>query len=87
MSHAGTNRCYTFLKNRYVWPAMKCQIFELVEKCNICVTFKPSRPEEPYFLDHDRARQPMDKLHMDLFSIKNAKYLFLVDKFSQYSWF
>ena len=46
-SHLGMEKCKTCASQVIFWPGMSREIEEKVEKCGICLTFRPSNVKEP----------------------------------------
>ncbi|KAL5017541.1 hypothetical protein ScPMuIL_007130 [Solemya velum] len=80
--HQGIVKCCERARNSVWWPRINREIEDLVRNCTICVKQKadhaePLRPT-PF------PERPWQKVGSDLFQIKNAIYLLVVDYFSRY---
>ncbi len=66
---------------------MTQSIEAVVKRCKVCVEFAPRRQKEPLYCPNELVSRPMECLHVDIFTVKNAKYLFVIDEFSLYPWY
>lgn len=80
--HQGIVKCRTRARNSIWWPGINREIENLVKNCTVCVKHRsdhaePLRPTE-------FPERPWQMLGSDLFQMKGANYLLVVDYFSRY---
>ncbi|GAB1602716.1 uncharacterized protein K02A2.6-like, partial [Argonauta hians] len=80
--HQGIVKCRALARNNVWWPGLSKQIAEKIGECKICEKERkyPPEPLQPTKLPD----YPWQKVGMDLFEIKNQKYLIIVDYYSRW---
>ena len=87
LPHLGQRLTYQAAALRYWWPGgIKDKIFKLVEACQTCAIYSPSRQREEEVAERYQRRQPMDLIVTDLFEIKGCHFLVVLDLFTGYPW-
>lgn len=82
-SHQGILRTKMRARENFFWPGLNKEIEDLVISCNICSTYQNSNQREPMIMSEIPER-PWQKIACDLFSLKSATYLLVVDYYSKY---
>ena len=80
--HQGMERCRMRAKVSVWWPRISKDLTEMVSRCNVCARDVAMR-KEPLMLI-PLPDYPWQVLGSDLFSLKGAQYLVVVDYFSRY---
>ena len=70
----------------FYWPIMRWDIEKVVQACEACQQFSPSRPREELLQHGDFPVRPMESLCMDLFHYRSGHYLHLMCNFSGFVW-
>ena len=87
LPHLGQQLTYQAAALRYWWPGgFKEEICKLVEACQTCAVYSPSRQREEEAEEMYQPRQPLDLVATDLFEIKGVHYLIVLDVFSGFPW-
>lgn len=85
-NHRGISETYMKLKRQYYWPKMQLDITKYINNCETCQTNKYER--NPFQLNNNltkTAKFPFDIVHIDTITLKNEKYLTIVDSFSKFA--
>lgn len=80
--HQGIQRCRLRARVSIWWPGLSQQIKDLIERCPKCV--KEFTPQREPLMPTKLPDYPWQKVGSDLFMLKGATYLVLVDYFSRY---
>ena len=80
--HQGITKCRARAKNSVWWPGLGKQLEKTVTDCNVCRKFS-IQPTEP-LISTPFPQLPWQKVGVDLFTWKTAKYLLLVDYYSRF---
>ncbi len=86
-AHGGIQKCLQFARSRYFWPDMTREVEAMVRACKVCMEFSPRRQKEPMYCPNELVSHPLERVHCDIFSVKKANYLFLIDEFSLFPWY
>ena len=87
LPHLGQQLTYQAAALRYWWPGgFKEEICKLVEACQTCAVYSPSRQREEEAEEMYQPREPLDLVATDLFEIKGCHYLIVLDVFSGFPW-
>ncbi|XP_033733605.1 uncharacterized protein K02A2.6-like [Pecten maximus] len=81
--HQGIVKCRERARNSVWWPRINHEIEDIVRNCTVCVKQKTDHAEP--LRPTDFPKRPWQKVGTDLFQIKNANYLLVVDYFSRYT--
>jgi len=65
------------------WPGMGKEIENIVKKCSICLTHRPSNTKEP-MISHKVPDRPWQVVATDLFTWNNEDFLVTVDYYSRF---
>lgn len=85
-AHRGITENENQLKRSYFFPGMHAKIKKFVNTCTICNAHKyDRRPYNIKISPRPRTERPMDRIHMDIFSIDRHNFLSLVDAFSKHA--
>ena len=79
--HLGMDKCKRRARQSVFWPGLNNQIEQMVQRCETCLKYLPSKVKEP-LQPHEVPTRPWQKLGTDLFSYGNKDYLIVVDYFS-----
>lgn len=85
-AHRGINEVENQLKRAYFFPRMHKKISAAINTCTICNAHKYER--KPYNIKispRPATRKPMERVHMDIFSINKCNFLSMVDSFSKFA--
>ena len=87
LPHLGQQLTYQPAALRYWWPGgFKEEMCKLVEACQTCAVYSPSRQREEEAEEMYQPREPLDLVATDLFEIKGCHYLIVLDVFSGFPW-
>lgn len=81
--HQGKARCKARARDCLFWPGMQAQIDNMVEKCEICQTYKKQDQKEP-MIPQPVPERPWERVGVDLFYFQGNEYLLVLDYFSKY---
>ena len=87
LSHLGFANTFSVARSRYFWEGMKADLLKFIGRCGPCIKFQDCRPFETELKRENLISAPMEWIGADLFYFEGSHYLFLVDGFSQFSWF
>jgi transposase InsO family protein len=79
----GINKCKQQARERLFWPGMSEQIEELVTRCEVCDTYRPTNSREPMIASESPSR-PWEMVGCDLFEFHGSYYLVCVDYYSKW---
>lgn len=85
-AHRGIHEVESQLKRSYFFPKMQNKIKLFINTCKICNVHKYER--KPYNIKlspRPVTSKPLDRVHMDIFSIDKRSFLSLVDSFSKHT--
>jgi hypothetical protein len=85
--HLGRALTYAAGRIRYYWPTMREELHKIVDSCEVCGMFAPSRQEEEEVQEMYKPRRPMDLVATDLFQLGNKHFLVALDVYSGYCWY
>ena len=74
--HQGIKRCKRRARDTCYWPSMNAQIEAMVRRCNQCVKYAPSKPDEP-LLPPPMPNKPWQKIGTDLFQTHGKRTFWL----------
>ena len=80
-SHCGISKSQWRGRRDYWWPKFDEAIANYVKRCDKCIPFLPSQPQQPIIPRND-ATGPMQAIGIDLYQIGTRDYLVVVDQFS-----
>ena len=80
--HQGIQRCQLRAQSSIWWPGISQQIADFVNHCSECC--RDTRPQREPLLTFTLPDYPWQKAATDLFDLKGATYLVVVDYFSRY---
>ena len=78
---------FSVARSRYFWEGMKADLLKFIGRCVPCIEYQNHRPFETELKRENLISAPMEWIGADLFYFEGSHFLFLVDGFSQYSWF
>ena len=71
LPHLGQQLTYQAAALRYWWPGgFKEEMYKVVEACQTCAIYSPSRQREEEAEERYQPREPMDLIVSDLFEVK-----------------
>ncbi len=82
-SHLGIEKSKQRARDIMFWPGMGKEIENIISKCSICLTYRPSNTKEP-MISHKIPDRPWQVVATDLFTWNNEDYLVTVDYYSRY---
>ena len=80
--HQGIERCLVRAKASVWWPGITKQLTQKVQHCEACC--KNASPAKEPLMATPLPEYPWQKVGTDLFELKGAHYLLIVDYFSRY---
>lgn len=84
-NHRGAEELSAEILRKYYWPNVRKDCQTYVNSCSICQCAKYERHPIQYKLKLTPSpKEPFDIVHMDVFSLRNKKYLTAIDVFSKY---
>ena len=87
LSHLGFAITFSVARSRYFWEGMKADLLRFIGRCGPCREYESARPCETELKRENQISSPMEWIGVDLFYFEGSHFLFMVDGFSQYSWF
>ena len=87
LSHMGFAMTFSVARSRYFWEGMKADLERHIGLCGPCVEYQSARPCEVELKRENQITSPMEWVGVDLFQFEGSHFLFMVDGFSQFSWF
>ena len=88
LPHLGQKLTHQAGALRYWWPGgFREDLYKMSGDCQTCATFSASRQREPEAEERYQPRAPTDKIATDLFEIKGAHYLLVLDVFTGWPWY
>ena len=87
MSHLGFANIFSLAIFRYFWEGMKEDLEKYIAMCGLCIEFQGCHPFKVELAREQLISAPMEWIGVDLFYFQGSHYLFIVDGFSQFSWF
>ena len=90
LSHLGTNKCSSIIKQRYYWPNMDDDILRYIQHCTICQATKEKNGRLKASFSMIKSKFPFEMLCIDIagpFSCtkNNNRYILgMIDHFSKY---
>ena len=87
LSHLGFAITFSVARSRYFWEGMKADLLRYIGRCGPCLEYESARPCETELKRENQISAPMEWVGVDLFFFEGSHFLFMVDGFSQYSWF
>ncbi|KAK3538868.1 hypothetical protein QTP86_018772 [Hemibagrus guttatus] len=82
-SHLGIEKCKQRARDIMFWPGMGKEIENIISKCSICLTYRPSNTKES-MISHKIPDRPWQIVATDLFTWNSEDYLVTVDYYSRY---
>ncbi len=82
-THQGVEACTRRAKDSIFWPGMSSQIQEMISKCSICNSMKPTQQKET-MMSWEIPDRPWQIVAQDLFKYNNKDYLVTVDFYSDF---
>ena len=86
VAHLGVTKMYQSGKSMFYWPNMWRDIERVVQQCEACQRFSPSRPRKELLQHGDFPVRPMESLCFYMFHYRSGHALHLMDNFSGYVW-
>ena len=80
--HQGITHCHSRAKISVWWPGLTQQLKEFIQQCPQCA--RNNRPNKEPLIPSTLPEYPWQQVAADLFQIKGADYLVIVDYFSRY---
>ena len=88
LPHLGQKLTHQAGALRYWWPGgFREELYKMSGDCQTCATFSASRQREPEAEERYQLRAPTDMIATDLFEIKGAHYLLVLDVFTGWPWY
>lgn len=84
-NHRGIYENIQKIRRKYYFPKLKVLVNSIVNKCETCQLYKYNRLEKPIqFEITETPANPLEIIHIDVFSIDNCNYLTIIDKFTKF---
>ena len=85
-NHRGIVEIESEIKRKYYWPNIRSSVTKVIYNCELCQVMKYDRnPQQQKFELTPTPSKPFEIIHADTFTIKNQKFLTLIDTFSKYA--
>ena len=84
-AHLGQEGTYYCARERFYWPALREEVFKLVERCPACSEFASPRKPEREVVEKP-PKGPMESVSCDIFHFAGKEVLLTVDNFSSFVW-
>uniref|UniRef100_A0A8C4RPS8 Gypsy retrotransposon integrase-like protein 1 n=1 Tax=Erpetoichthys calabaricus TaxID=27687 RepID=A0A8C4RPS8_ERPCA len=81
--HLGIEKCKKRAREVMYWPKINQDVSNEVERCSVCLKYRPSNPSEP-LSPHPVPERPYEKVGVDLFTCHGKDFLMVTDYFSAY---
>ena len=82
-SHRATDACIRRAHQLLYWPAMNSDIKQFIQNCFSCQAYAPANQREP-LIPHPVPSHAWNRIGVDIFYFKTAKYLIVVDHLTDY---
>ena len=82
VGHQGMVRCRLRAKSSVWWPGLYSQIKDFIKNCHECA--RDYKPHKEPLIPTSLPDYPWQQVATDLFTLKGAEYLIVVDYFSRY---
>ena len=82
-AHQGMSRSKHRARQTCYWPTMNMEIEKMIQKCNECLHYKPSKKVEELH-PHTVPTRPWQKVGTDLFELGGNDYVLVTDYYSLY---
>ena len=80
--HQGIERCRLRVNSSVWWPGIVKQVTEMIQRCSVCA--REAAPKREPLIISPLPDYPWQVIGTDLFELKGASYLLVVDYFSRY---
>ena len=80
--HQGIERCRLRVNSSVWWPGIVKQVTEMIRRCSVCA--REAAPKREPLIISPLPDYPWQVIGTDLFELKGASYLLVVDYFSRY---
>ena len=90
MGHAGPEKIYSILKERYLVNKLHTQVFDIIPRCLGCQVDKPKKIRKDMIFPSQKSLAPNDFWALDFFTMYKShgfsKILIIIDLYSSYTW-
>ena len=80
--HQGVQRCKLHANTTVRWPGLSHEVENMVKQCSTCA--KEHSPRKEPMIPTEQPDYPWQKIGTDLFQLKGATYIVVVDYFSRF---
>ena len=84
ITHLGVAKMCAAARNLFYWPHLRRDVEKVVQGCEACQVFSPSKPREEQLQHGDFATRPMSQLAFDLFYYGGSQFLHILDVYSNF---
>ena len=82
-AHLGRVKCKASARKAIYWRGINSDIDIMVDKCEICLTYRNNPNKEP-LIPHTVPERPFQKVAADIFTLYGHQYQIIVDYFSKW---
>ena len=86
LGHSGKTKTMQLARQNFYWLNMQADVHNMIDKCEQCTYFLPSKPKTIDNFNMDVATEPMEVIGLDLFYANSKDYLLICDAFSAFFW-
>ena len=84
ISHLGVAKMYSASQAQFFWPHMRWDIEKMVQGCEACQVFSPSKPREEMLQHGEFPTRPMSQICLNIFFYRGEQYLYVMDLYSSF---
>ena len=84
MCHLGAEKQKRVARMSLYWPNMNKDIDDMVQRCGVCLKYRPALPRDKLMDIEDKRRGPWEQVGVDLMHWGGKEYVVLVDYYSNY---
>ena len=84
IAHLGVAKMCSAVRNLFYWPHLRRDIERVVQGCEACQVYSPSKPHEEMMQHGTFPTRAMSQLSFDIFFYKGSQYLHIMDLYSSF---
>ena len=84
IAHLGVAKMCSAARNLFYWPHLRRDIERVVQGCEACQVYSPSKPREEMMQHWNFPTRAMSQLCFDIFFYKGSQYLHIMDLYSSF---
>ena len=84
VGHLGAEKQKRVARMSLYWPNMNKDIDDMVQRCGVCLKYRPALPRDKLMDIEDKRKGPWEQVGADLMHWEGKEYVVLVDYYSNY---